>query len=236
MAINLLCLPFAGGNKFSYKKYETEAPSGLKIIPLEYPGRGSRGNEPFITELSLLAEDTYSQVCPHLAEGGYALYGHSMGALLALLVTRKIVNNDQRPPLHLFISGAEGPSSLRRRQKQRHLMDKKKFIEEIIKFEGSPGEILQHEEFLNYIEPVLRADFTAIETYIYNEDVPLNIPITVINGTEDEELKPNDICLWQNETSKPVDFVYMQGKHFFIFDFPLCITTLMLNKLLSFPR
>jgi len=233
MSFNLLCLPFAGGNKFSYRKYEEKAPANLRIIPLEYPGRGSRGKEPLITELTLLAEDIYLQASHLVEQGPYAIYGHSLGALVTILLARKIINHQQVPPLHLFVSGAGGPSSLRLRQKQRHRLEKHQFIAEITRFDGSPQEILQNEEFIDYIEPVLRADFTAVETYIHAEEKPLAIPITVINGTEDEEIDQQDITLWRKESSYPVEFRSMPGKHFFIFDAPAQITSLMANKLQS---
>ncbi|AXY73679.1 thioesterase [Paraflavitalea soli] len=231
MSFNLLCLPFAGGNKFSYRKYEEKAPANLRIIPLEYPGRGSRGREPLLPELNLLVEDIYHQASPYIAQGGYAIYGHSLGALVAMQLARKIISHHQPPPLHLFVSGAAGPSSLCFRQKQRHRLERNTFIAEITRFDGSPQEILQNEEFIDYIEPVLRADFRAVETYQHEETAPLMLPVTVINGTEDTEIERLDISLWQKETNYPVEFVSMPGNHFFIFDAPAQITRLMANKL-----
>ena len=79
-----------------------------------------------------------------------------------------------------------------------------------------PDEILQSEELLDYLEPILRTDFSVSETYSYKAHAPLDIPMTVITGTE-EHMENEDILLWQKESSLPVDFKQMPGGHFFIF-------------------
>ena len=43
---DLFCLPFSGASAYSYKPFADHAPSGLRLIPLELPGRGRRLREP----------------------------------------------------------------------------------------------------------------------------------------------------------------------------------------------
>ena len=229
--INLFCIPFAGGSKYSYRELEELAPAFLKFIPLEYPGRGARAKESLISDLDILTEDLYQQVKHSLDRSSYAIYGHSMGGLLGFLLTRKIIANCHLPPLHLFITGTKGPSALEKETKNRHLLEKSEFIEEIKKLDGLPEEMLANDELLDYFEPILRADFKATETYKYEEDHPLNIPITVITGTE-EDATPEEVALWQKETICSVDIKRMKGTHFFIFRSPGTIISIMSNKIL----
>jgi surfactin synthase thioesterase subunit len=231
-SVNLFCLPFAGGSKYSYRELEESAPPFLRVIPLEYPGRGTRLREPLLKDVNALLEDIYGQIKDELNKNSYAVYGHSMGGLLACLLVRKIIQNDHPPPLHLFITGTMGPSAVERKEKKRHLLDKPDFIEELKRLDGSPDEILGNDELLDYFEPIIRADFQATETYEYEEAPPLNIPMTVITGTE-EEMEPADIGLWQKETSIKVDFRRMRGKHFFIFKHPGVIVEIISKKLLT---
>lgn len=227
----LFCLPFAGGNKYSYRPYEAHSPDFLKVVPLEYPGRGARINEPLITSTDFLLEDLYSQLAPFLLKKiKYGIYGHSMGGLMACLLARKIVQHDSCLPRHVFITGAIAPAASSRMEKKRHLLNKKDFLEEIRNLKGSPDEILANEELLEYFEPILRADFKASETYRYQEFEPLEVPFTVINGTE-EDATADEIQLWQKETSLPVDFHYRKGNHFFIFDDASAIVNIIANKL-----
>jgi surfactin synthase thioesterase subunit len=58
--LNLFCLPFAGGNKYSYRGYGERAPSFLNIVTLEYPGRGARLKEPLLSNIKDLVNDMYS--------------------------------------------------------------------------------------------------------------------------------------------------------------------------------
>ena len=228
--INLFCLPFAGGNKYSYRELAEKAPSFLNLITLEYPGRGGRMREPLPVNIDELANDLYNQVIQHPAHGYYAIYGHSLGGLMAYLLTLQLQKNGNKLPAHIFITGTPGPSAISRTEKKRHLLDQKEFIAEIQELGGMPDEILNNEELLYFFEPILRSDFKISESYIHEDNAPLNIPITVITGTE-EDMKPEDIQLWQNETLQAVDFKRMPGKHFFIFDHSFKVVEIICKKL-----
>jgi surfactin synthase thioesterase subunit len=153
-----------------------------------------------------------------------------MGGLISYLVARKLIEDNRKPPLHLFITGTSGPSALTRSSKNRHLLPKEEFIQELKDLDGIPDEILKNEELLSYIEPILRTDFKTCETYQHQESAPLNIPFTVITGTE-ENIDMADIQLWQKETDHHVDFRQIPGKHFFIFKYPRVIVDIISKKL-----
>ena len=231
-SINLFCLAFAGGNKYSYREFVEKAPSFLNIIPLEYPGRGGRIKEPLLPDIIAVTNDLYKQISPLIGEKEYAIYGHSMGGLTAYLLTRKLIENGHRPPLHLFITGTTGPSAISRTEKKRHLLEKEEFIQEIKDLDGMPDEILYNEELLDYFEPILRSDFAASETYLHQDAAPVDIPFTVITGTE-EDMEMEDILLWQKESIHEVDFKQMPGKHFFIFQHIYQIFEIISQKLQS---
>jgi surfactin synthase thioesterase subunit len=180
---------------------------------------------------------TWPMICitrssDHINGNDYALYGHSMGGVVAFLLSRKIIANKHRRPLHLFITGTTGPTSASRQEKQLHRLGKQAFIAEIRELDGCPEEVLQNEDLMNYVEPILRADFQASETFTYVRDRPLDIPITVITGTHDD-MKTEDVRLWQQETTCTIDFIEMPGKHFFILDASGEIVDIIGNKLFS---
>ena len=227
---NLFCLPFAGGNKYSYREFVEKAPSFLNLISLDYPGRGARIKEPLPSDINEVVEDLYKQVSKMIDHQDYAIYGHSLGGLMAYLLTAKLLDNNLRPPSHIFITGTTGPSALSRTEKKRHEMNQTDFIQEIKDLGGMPDEILNNEELLYYFEPILRSDFKISEEYVYEERAPFNIPITVITGTE-EDMELEDIQLWQKETSHIVDFKRLPGKHFFIFDHAYRIIEIISRKL-----
>jgi surfactin synthase thioesterase subunit len=230
--IALICLPFAGGNKYSYRPYIEVTPPFLSIIPLEYPGRGSRLKAAFITDLDCLVEDLYHQAHNAIRYQRFAIYGHSMGGLLACLLARKIIENNEAPPLHVFITGTPGPAATSRTNCKRHLLDKEEFIKELRRLKGIPEEMLRNEELLSFLEPIIRADFRVSEEYVYKEKPPLDVPFTVITGTE-EEMEIADIHLWQKETKYTIDFRQIPGSHFFIFDYPAIVMDTISDKLFN---
>jgi surfactin synthase thioesterase subunit len=229
--VNLFCLPFAGGNKYSYRDYEQSAPANIHIIPVEYPGRGSRTREAFVRNMDALVDDIFQQMSRVGFTHNYAVYGHSVGGVLALFLTRKIIAAGLPHPLQLFITGTTGPSSPSRQEKKRYLLSKEEFIEELKVLDGCPEELLNNAEMLNYFEPILRADFEVSETFNYVPAEPLDLPLTVITGSE-EDMEMEDIHLWQLETSHAVDFIQMPGKHFFIFDNAAEILNIISEKIL----
>lgn len=227
--IHLICLPFAGGNKFSYRQYAEKAPPFLHITTLEYSGRGSRIKEPLMPDIHKMTDDLYNQIRNKVDHINYAIYGHSLGGLLAYLLTRKLLQNNHKAPLHLFITGTSGPSAPERLEKKRSLLNKEDFIKEIKEFGGMPDEILQNEELLYFFEPILRSDFKASENYFHTPQAPFNIPVTVITGT-DEDMEKEEIETWQKETTQVVDFKVMEGNHFFIYNYIEEILGIISNK------
>lgn len=214
--LKIFCLPYAGGNKYSYRELSDAAPSHFNFITLDYPGRVPRIKEPLMSEASELVEDLFKQIRTQISDEDYVLYGHSMGGLLSYLLTRKLIENNYKAPMHLIITGTSGPSVFEKREKKRHLLPQKEFIQEMKDLDGIPEEILEAEELMSFFEPILRSDFKVCECYIHEETEPLNIPFTVITGTE-EDIEEEDILLWQKETNFEIDFKRLEGKHFFIF-------------------
>ena len=145
---------------------------------------------------------------------------------------RKIFADESfAPPVHLFVTGSHSPARQKKDNKQRHLLSKKDFIEEMRNLDGCPEEILLNEELLGYFEPILRVDFETAETFRYRQQPPIDIPLTVMTGAQ-EDFEEEDIHLWQQETSQPAEFHQFEGKHFFIFQHTRAVLNIISEKLL----
>ena len=225
----LLCFPFAGGNRYSYRKYEENAPPFLEIVTMEYPGRGSRYHEPLRFDMQSLVDDLYIRIRDRIRQGNYAFYGHSMGGLVGFLLARKIEANKEPAPRHLFVTGSNSPSSGSDDIK-RHLLTKDEFIEELRRLKGCPDEVLDDTGLIEHYEPIIRADFKASEEFVYKRSQPLGIPITVITGTR-EKMKTEEVRLWQTETTAAVDFRLLPGDHFFISKYYNIIIEIIVKKI-----
>lgn len=231
MRINLFCIPFAGGSKSAYHNYIDKARDILAVIPLELPGRGSRYREPLLTDVHAMVEDLLQQIRPALQQP-YALYGHSMGALLCYLLSVRIIREEINSPLHLFLTG-KGAPSIRTDGPVLHLLPRDHLVNELRKMGGTPDIVLNDSKLLDIFLPVIRADFEALENFRYKEPANLNVPITVVTGSE-ETISAERIEAWRLETCGRVDTIVLPGNHFFIFEHTSEIIRLITQTLYSY--
>ena len=213
--IKLFCIPFAGGSQFSYSGYRRKAPSNLELVLLDLPGRGKRLDEECLTDIFDLTNDVFNNVVDKIKEP-YAIYGHSMGSLISFLLTKKIIKDGITPPLKLFLTGRGGPSIIREND-LKHCLPGDEFIKTLKDF-GGMDHILDNHGLMEFFEPILRADLQAAELFKYKKEEPLDIPITVIIG-RDEEITLEEARAWQNETTRPLTLKELPGNHFFIFQY-----------------
>lgn len=214
--ITVFLLHHAGGSKYAYLVFKTLFPPEINVVLHELPGRGARMHEPLIKDIHDLVEDTYRKIESSL-HAPYVFLGHSLGSLLAYLLTEKIISENRRPPLALFLSGRKGPSYFEDTQLRKSALPRKEFVEVLRDLGGVPLEILEDESSMDFFEPIIRADFEALEKYKQTVGNKINVPIKVLLGKDDHTAKKEGI-LWQEVTEIPVDIHYFDGGHFFIFD------------------
>ncbi len=53
-AVQLFCLPCSGASAMVYARWKRRLPEGVKLKPLDLPGRGARMDEPALTEMATL--------------------------------------------------------------------------------------------------------------------------------------------------------------------------------------
>jgi medium-chain acyl-[acyl-carrier-protein] hydrolase len=151
----------------------------------------------------------------HLTDIPYALYGHSMGALISFELARELAHRQATGPKHLFVSGCRDPQYPRDEPITFNLPHDA-FIAELKKLNGTPEEVLANPELMELFIDVLRADFEAVETYKYYPGEPLSCPITVYGGIEDEHVPVEACRQWQQQTSASCKVRMFSGNHFFV--------------------
>jgi len=211
--MHLFCIPYAGGNAWSYRALERSLSPAVTLEGLELPGRGRRGLEPLCASLEELADDVFRQIQQRGLTGPYALYGHSMGALLAFLAAQRIRAAGFARPQALFLSGSSAPAA--REVRRRHLLPPAEFKTMLRELGGCPPQVLDDPELLDFFEPILRADFKAVETWQRGDQPPLDIPLVVMSGLEDDS-DAGDAGGWASETTAECRLLEFSGDHFFI--------------------
>lgn len=222
--MTLVCLPFAGGTQTSFSFLQKYLPPEIKYLCLEYPGHGRRMNTVPLDDL----EDIVSDICTQLhdrVDGEYLLFGHSMGACVAFLVAERIARSFTPPPRHLFLSGHGAIT--RRRPTHRHLLPRNKFLAMIDALQGTPDAVFSCPELVDLIEPILRADFAALDNYSRRVFRSVPYPVTILHGTDDPGVDRNDIDAWRDLCADHLSFREFSGGHFFIHEHAEAVASLL---------
>jgi len=223
--LRLFCLPFAGGGASIYRGWGKLLGSTVEVCPIQLPGRENRFSEPAFKNVQALAQALANQLQLY-SNKPFAIYGHSMGALIAFELTRVLQSNGMEMPEVLML-GAHRAAHLPRTRETLYTLDDKTFIERLQRFGGFPEEVLASEELLQFLLPTLKADFTLCDTYTYTDDLPLNCPIHVFAGVSDPEAPPAVMDSWRKHSSVDTHMHTFQAGHFFIrTDLDLVIDTL----------
>jgi len=226
--ITLICLPFAGGSSSAYEPLAEVLGDFVQLASVELPGRSRRFDEAPLDTAEQMVEEIWRQI-QHLLFRPYAFLGHSMGALLAYLLCHKIRQSGSPAPAHVFFSGREAPSSPPDESPE-YLLPFADFKAKLASYGGIPDEILHDEAVFAFFEPMIRADFRAVQTWEYRPRPPLHVAATVLSGLQDE-LTETEVYDWQRAFGQPIQFEFFEGGHFFLFEQRAAVAEMLLRHL-----
>jgi medium-chain acyl-[acyl-carrier-protein] hydrolase len=211
--LRLFCFPYAGGGATIYSAWPRTLPPEVEVIAVQPPGREGRLSEKPFSDLIELVAAMYPELLP-MMDRPFAFYGHSNGGLMAFELARLLRRTGGPMPLHMFIGGRPAPQV--KRDENIHALPHDEFISELRRYAGTPEEILQNAEIMELIMPLLRADFSLGETYDYQPEPPLALPITAYGGERDDDVPPEQMEAWREQTSAAFRCRMFDGDHFFI--------------------
>jgi medium-chain acyl-[acyl-carrier-protein] hydrolase len=213
-SLRLFCCPYAGGSTQIFHAWPHSLPPTIEVCPIELPGRGTRLQEPPFTRLLPLVQVIAQELLPHL-DKPFALFGHSMGALVSFELARQLRRQHSPEPIHLFVSGAGAPHT-RNPDPPVHELPEAAFMAELSRLNGTPKAVLEHQDLMQLMLPVLRADFAVCETYAYSAEPPLDCPISVFAGWQDAEVSRDRLEAWRDQTTGGFSLRMLPGDHFFL--------------------
>lgn len=200
----------------TYRTWADALPKNIEVYPVELPGRGSRMREMPYKNMEPLVHDLGLAMQPYL-EKPYAFFGHSMGSLIGFELARLFRKRQLPGPLHLFASGHVAPQAGYAHNPIYDLPESE-FIEELRNLEGTPEAVLNNAELMQLLIPMLRADFEVNETYAYEAEPPLDVPISAYGGLNDTDVSRELLEAWREQTASEFKLQMFAGGHFFLQD------------------
>lgn len=211
--LRLFCFPHAGAGASLFYDWPRHLPPQVEIYPVQLPGRENRYFEPAFTRLLPLARELALQLLPYLNKP-FALFGHSMGALIGFEVVRQLRRQNNLLPVCLFVSGSRAPQ-MPARLPLLHLLPDSVLVEELRRLGGTPEPVLQNAELMRLMLPLLRSDLAVYETYEFLYEEPLGCPIYAFGGSQDPVVGRYELAAWRDQTHSRFGLRMLPGDHFF---------------------
>ena len=226
--MRLFCVPYAGGGAQAFQQWPDILPPSFDVWAANLPGRGKRLMESAFFQLSGLIAALTEALMP-LLDKPFAIFGHSMGALIAYETVRTLKKLHGPMPVHLLVSGCFAPQLPD--PCHIHHLPQEEFVRELRRLNGMPKEILENQELMELVLPSLRADFTATETYVYNDEPPLSCSISVLGGWRDPLTTRESLEAWRIHTTGYFSMRMLPGDHFFIHSMQRLLLDLIVSEL-----
>ncbi|CRM21895.1 thioesterase [Pseudomonas fluorescens] len=217
--VPLLCFPFAGAGPSVFQPWKALAGERFEVLPVTLPGRERRFVEPAYRSVKAAIEGSLAQVLELLAgRSEVVIFGHSMGAVLAFEMARKLCAVTSVKVVHLVVSGSPGP--LCPREAKATGLSDDMFLAQVASFAGYNHPALSNPDMRAMLLPSLRADVELHEGYLPESDQPLPVPVLSIRGVEDDLVTRDQAAQWASATSVGFTALEVEGGHMYLSENP----------------
>jgi surfactin synthase thioesterase subunit len=225
----IFCFPHAGGSPRAFLDWQDELKDDAEIVAICRPGREHRAAEPAPPIGDYI--DGAAAAIAAAARTDHRpcyLFGHSLGALVAFEVGRKLIASGELIPHHFVASGCSAPSLLpSQRVKDIATLSGKEFAEAVGFFGGLSAEVIADDEMRGLLLPGVIADFQMAVGYRYIRGTLLDIPGTIVVGRDDPHVQEEAAGPWADEFVEPVYRHWVAGGHFYFDDRPETIIEIL---------
>jgi surfactin synthase thioesterase subunit len=212
-AIRLICVPFAGAGASFFNAWKGVA-EGLEPVPMQLPGREKRFLEPAHEDLHAAADELAGHLLADDDDQPALLFGHSLGAVLAFELARRLEDSARFPLLGAVVSGSPDPWSARaeRASDQR---DDDAFIAAVSRFSDYRHEALDDPMMRELLLPALRADVRMHEEYRPRSGAGLSVPLMTVRGAQDALVSASQVAGWSRASGAQCTHRELPGGHMY---------------------
>ncbi|HEX4706079.1 MAG TPA: alpha/beta fold hydrolase [Pseudonocardiaceae bacterium] len=219
----LLLLHYSGGGVSMYAEWPAWLPSDIGVQRVQLPGRQDRADELPFTELNPLLDALADVVDTGHDERPYALFGHSMGALLAYRFAVAQRGSGGRAPALLGVAGW-APVGFAEIGADPAARSDESIIDDVRGLGSMPSAALNDRELRTLLVPAMRADLAVCASHV-DDGAVVGCPIAVYSGRDDPLVAPAAMRVWRDRTERYLGNRVFPGGHMFIHDHGLAIAT-----------
>lgn len=225
----IFCFPHAGGSPRAFLDWQEDLIDDAEIVAICRPGREHRAAEPAPTIGEYIEGAARAiEAAARADRRPIYLFGHSLGALVAFEVCRKLARYGETIPHHFVASGCSAPSLLpSQRVKDIARLSGREFAEAVGFFGGLSAEVIADDEMRELLLPGVIADFRMAVGYRYVPGVALDVPGTIVVGRQDPHVREEAVGPWAAEFGQPVCRHWVSGGHFYFDDRPETIIEIL---------
>ncbi|CAL9430444.1 Thioesterase PikA5 [Actinosynnema sp. ALI-1.44] len=208
----LLCLPHAGAGAFAYAGWDRQ--DAFDVVAVQPPGREDRFAEQPITDPEHLVREI-ADALGDLAQEPLALFGHSLGALVAYDLARELDRRGAPDPLLLAVSGHVPPHRLDP-DRARDRSDAE-LVEHVRELDDDPlDDVLADPEWRAMLLRPLRGDLALHDAHTHRPGPRLRVPVLALTGADDDATPAEDTAAWAELTEGPFTHRVHPGGHFYL--------------------
>jgi medium-chain acyl-[acyl-carrier-protein] hydrolase len=211
-ALRLLCFPFAGAGASAFRTWPEGLPGDVEILAFDPPGHEGRAREKPLDRLAPLVSGLADAAAAQL-RAPFAIYGHSLGALVGFAFACELRRRGLAGPVHLFVSGRRAPQIPD--PIHAHTLPDAELALWLRQLGGIPDAVFAEPELMAFFLPILRADL-ALNCSELGIEPPLACPITALGGLDDPRATVEQLDAWRVQTCAAFDREMFVGGHFFL--------------------
>lgn len=211
--VRLFCFPHGGGGGQAYRAWAGLMPDWIEVVAIQPPGRGPRLREPAVTAMAEMLDEVAGAISRQL-DRPYAIFGHSVGALIAFETARELVARGALQPMRVFLSGYASPGLASGHDALHRAPD-----DELLSFLGEIGQNAfspeMPAELQQMVLSAVRADFELAATHRAALNPQLGVPVSLFGGEEDRSVPAQALAGWRDYVSQPPAMRLFPGGHFY---------------------
>ncbi|CAM5717632.1 MULTISPECIES: thioesterase II family protein [Streptomyces] len=213
----LVLLHHAGGSARGFAPLLPHLPRRWRVLGADLPGR--------LLDRARSRCRTAGEAVDHLCDalrpeltGPYAVFGHSMGALLAFELVRRL-EAEALGPCWLGVSAVPPPTGeAGARAAAPAGWPAHRVLRYLHGLGGTPAGTDHRTALAELVARTLRQDLEVAGSYAYVDGPPLRTALSVFGGADDPLAPPHLLRRWSAYTRRPMGCHLWPGGHFYLFD------------------